>query len=596
MEDDYYMSGDSEEEEDYYSFDPDADSLVGIEKEDSDPRWVSTKAPYSKVITEESLLAAQREDLRRVMDLLSVREHHARTLLIHYRWDVEHLVAVYVEKGKNYMFAQAGVTVLEFVDLDPPESSCAVMCNICMDDVPAKDVTRMDCGHCFCNNCWTEHFIVKIKEGQSKRIMCMAHQCNSICDEAIIRKLVSVRHPDLAEKFDRFLLESYIVDNKMVKWCPSTPHCGNAIRVEIDEFCEVECSCGLQFCFSCASEAHSPCSCLMWELWTKKCQDESETVNWMTVHTKPCPKCYKPVEKNGGCNLVSCICGQSFCWLCGGATGRDHTWSNIANHSCGRYKEDSEKKAERAKRDLFRYMHYHNRYKAHADSFKQETKLRETIKEKVSNLEAKDSKLRDFSWVSNGLCRLFRSRQALSYSYPFAYYMFGNDLFKDEMTKKQREIKQHLFEDQQQQLESNVEKLSKFLEEPFDEYSEEQVTQIRMQVINLSVITDNLCKKMYECIENDLLGSLEFTIHIIAPYQSKGIEKAEELSVGWSAQANNKNRSQKAADQSNERGQASTSGTSDESLELSRKRAKKGNSAGSVFDLNLPAEASHANS
>lgn len=141
-------------------------------------------------------------------------------------------------------------------------------------------------------------------------------------------------------------------------------------------------------------------------------------------------------------------------------------------------------------------MHYHNRYKAHTDSFKQESRLREILKEKVSQLEAQDFKLREFSWVTNGLYRLFRSRRALSYSYPFAFYMFGDDLFKDEMTEKQREIKQHLFEDQQQQLESNVEKLSKFLEEPFDEYPEEQVMQIRMHVINLSVVIDSLCKKM----------------------------------------------------------------------------------------------------
>lgn len=183
-------------------------------------------------------------------------------------------------------------------------------------------------------------------------------------------------------------------------------------------------------------------------------------------------------------------------WLCGGATGRDHTWSTIAGHSCGRYKLDGEKKAERAKRDLYRYMHYHNRYKAHTDSFKLESKLKETIQEKVSVLEDRDSKLRDFSWVHNGLYRLFRSRRVLSYSYPFAFYMFGDELFKDEMTNKEREIKQHLFEDQQQQLEENVEKLSKFLEAPFDQYGEDRVMQVRMQVINLSAVTDTLCQKM----------------------------------------------------------------------------------------------------
>jgi ariadne-1 len=48
----------------------------------------------------------------------------------------------------------------------------------------------------------------------------------------------------------------------------------------------------------------------MWELWDEKISGDSETKNWMAINTKPCPKCTKPVEKNGGCNLVVCTCGQ----------------------------------------------------------------------------------------------------------------------------------------------------------------------------------------------------------------------------------------------------------------------------------------------
>ncbi|KAI4298381.1 hypothetical protein L6164_031950 [Bauhinia variegata] len=573
MENDYISSDDDYQ----YS---DQESMDGFENEESDFKLVTVKGPTTQVITNESLLIAQKEDLRRVMDMLSVTEQHARTLLIYHRWDVEKLFSVYVDRGKDFLFAEAGVSLDEHRASESSLSS-SIMCDICMEDVPSDESTRMDCGHCFCNNCWTEHFIVKINEGQSKRIRCMAHKCNAICDEAVVRTLVSKKQPDMAEKFERFLLESYIEDNKRVKWCPSTPHCGNAIRTEDDQLCEVECSCGLQFCFSCLSEAHSPCSCLMWELWAKKCQDESETVNWMTVHTKPCPKCHKPVEKNGGCNLVSCICGQAFCWLCGGGTGREHTWTSIANHSCGRYKEGQEKKSERAKRDLYRYMHYHNRYKAHADSFKLESKLKETIQGKVAISEGKDSRVRDYSWVNNGLCRLFRSRRILSYSYAFAFYMFGDELFKDEMTDKEREIKQHLFEDQQQQLESNVERLSKILEEPFDQFTDDKVMEIRMQVINISVIIDNLCQKMYECIENDLLGSLQLGTHNIAPYKSKGIDRASELPVYWTNKAGG-----------TEVDRPSGSGSSDEIGCSSRKRARKeGVSASAgLFDLNLPAE------
>lgn len=535
MDDDYYLSSD---EDCNYQDDDDFDDQDGfdglLDIDDGINRINQTGA---KVITKESLLAAQREDLHRVMDMLSLREHHARTLLIHYCWDVEKVFTVLVENGKDKLYAEAGVTEVDHNNLSLPQFT--VVCDICTEEASPDVVTTMDCGHYFCNNCWTEYFVVKINDGQSRRIRCMAYKCNAICDEAKVRNLVSARDADLAEKFERFLLESYIEDNRRVKWCPSVPHCGNAIHVEDDDFREVECACGLQFCFICLYETHSPCSCLMWEYWAKKCQDESMTVKWITVHTKPCPKCHKPVEKNGGCNHVHCLCGQSFCWLCGSSTGRPHSWTAIDGHSCGRYAEEELKKTESAKSDLKRYTHYHNRYKAHYDSSKLESELSDTIKEKIKTLEEreeKESAFVDCSWIVNGLHRLFRSRQVISYSYPFAYYMFG-DLFKDEMTKEERIMKQNLFEDQQQQLEEHVEKLSMIINEPFHTYSADKVSETRMKIINLSLLVDDLCKSLYECIENDLLGRLPRASHTIAPYNSKGVGKASELSVCCNAEA-----------------------------------------------------------
>jgi hypothetical protein len=52
------------------------------------------------------------------------------------------------------------------------------------------------------------------------------------------------------------------------------------------------------------------CTGKMWTLWDEKINGDSETKNWMAMNTKPCPRCTKPVEKSGGCNLVVCTCGQ----------------------------------------------------------------------------------------------------------------------------------------------------------------------------------------------------------------------------------------------------------------------------------------------
>ena len=184
-------------------------------------------------------------------------------------------------------------------------------------------------------------------------------------------------------------------------------------------------------------------------------------------------------------------------WLCGAATGREHNWTSIEGHSCGRYKEDREKEAARAERDLKRYMHYHLRWQAHMESLKLEAKQRETVQDKIAKLEASESLVKDYSWLTTGLQRLFRARKALSFSYVFAFFMFGNDLFKDEITPEQNEIYQNLFEDQQQQLEGTIERLSKAIETPFEfNVDDSRLAEVRLHIINLSTLTDTLCRKM----------------------------------------------------------------------------------------------------
>ena len=67
----------------------------------------------------------------------------------------------------------------------------------------------------------------------------------------------------LLAKYSGTLAASYIEDNARVCWCPSVPHCGNAIRADSELHCEPTCDCGLKFCFACQQEPHSPCTCEM---------------------------------------------------------------------------------------------------------------------------------------------------------------------------------------------------------------------------------------------------------------------------------------------------------------------------------------------
>lgn len=255
----------------------------------------------------------------------------------------------------------------------------------------------------------------------------------------------------------------------------------------------------------------------MWKAWRQKCEDDSETKNWLSANTKPCPKCDKPVEKNGGCNLVVCSCGQAFCWLCGSATGRAHTWTNIEGHSCGRWKDEAEKRAAESDRQLRRYLHYYTRWRAHLASQKQEVHSKEQVKAKIVVLEDKDTELKDYTWLMQALEQLCDTRGILAYSYAFAFFMFGNDMFKDEIDEAQNEVNKNLFEDQQQQLESEAERLSGLIQTPENAMD----SNVRLSIINSASNIEKRLFNLYKLIENDLLGQLQYSNNYIAPY--KGI-------------------------------------------------------------------------
>ncbi len=78
----------------------------------------------------------------------------------------------------------------------------------------------------------------------------------------------------------------------------------------------VVCSyCTTQYCFLCSLPYHAPNGCETIRKWNLKCQDDSETRNYLLVHTQDCPKCKVCIEKNGGCSHMTCNrCKNEFCW------------------------------------------------------------------------------------------------------------------------------------------------------------------------------------------------------------------------------------------------------------------------------------------
>ena len=206
-------------------------------------------------------------------------------------------------------------------------------------------------------------------------------------------------------------------------------------------------SCLTKYCFICLLSYHAPNSCQTIKNWLSKCQDDSETRNYLLVHTQDCPKCRVRIEKNGGCSHMTCNrCKHEFCWVCG------NDWkTHGATYECNRYKGNPEQ--DNAREALNRYTHYYHRWINHSNSLKFETAFKEQcqvrIQEKIMNKEG--GTLVDWEFLAEAVDSLTRARYTLQYTYPYAYFLEDNEA-------------KLLFENIQAELERDVENLSHSLE------------------------------------------------------------------------------------------------------------------------------------
>jgi len=75
-------------------------------------------------------------------------------------------------------------------------------------------------------------------------------------------------------------------------------------------------TCGHQVCVPCNRPWHTNESCASYRARAKDRLDEEEAnLEAVLRYTKPCPKCKRPIEKDGGCTHMRCSqCTLAFCW------------------------------------------------------------------------------------------------------------------------------------------------------------------------------------------------------------------------------------------------------------------------------------------
>ncbi|KAI9313240.1 hypothetical protein BX666DRAFT_755599 [Dichotomocladium elegans] len=430
-----------------------------------------------------SLMKMQAKEIDQVSSILGLTNEDSATLLRYFRWNKEKLFERYMEVPDKVL-RDAGVltanddgsgvqAIVKAKDLALDEP---FTCDVCCNDDPEIETVSVACGHRFCTECYVHYLRQKIRnEGESRRIECMQDKCNVIVDEKTVKQLMD---SDTNERYRTLLNRTFVDDNDHLRWCPA-PDCEYAIECHIPSTSltsivpTVQCSCGNRFCFGCGLPDHQPAICTIVKKWLKKCEDDSETANWISAHTKECPKCQSTIEKNGGCNHMTCRkCRYEFCWVCMGPWSEHGTsW-----YSCNRFDEKSSSEAResqtKSRASLERYLHYYNRYANHEQSAKLDQDLYRKTEKKMEEMQQTS----DLSWIEVQFLKkavdvTVQSRMTLKWTYAFAFYLA-------------RANETVIFEDNQRDLEMATEQLSELLEKPLDS---ERITQLRQEVLDKSV-------------------------------------------------------------------------------------------------------------
>ena len=421
-------------------------------------------------ITSQAVRAAQLDQAEQVANVLARSKDQALILLRHYKWNKERLMDKLMDNSDAVML-EAGVTQ----HTPSIEVTKAYECPICCED-GNLETFAMDCGHRFCRDCYERYVEEKIvDEGDVRRMVCPGEKCHIALGESVVQMLVQEH---VFQRYIRLLDRAYVDDHENIKWCPA-PGCENAIECGTTQrqlnriIPSVTCAQGHNFCFGCGLDEHQPCICKIVKIWLKKCADDSETSNWISANTKECPKCVSTIEKNGGCNHMTCRkCRYEFCWVCMGVWS-DHgqSWYN-----CNRFEEKESTAARdnqaKSRASLERYLHYYNRYANHEQSAKLDRELYNRTESKMAQLQNTS----DMSWIEVQFLRtavdtLSACRRTLKWTYAFGFYL-------------QRNNATELFEDNQKDLEMAVEQLSELCEQPINP---NQIAKLKQSVLDKTV-------------------------------------------------------------------------------------------------------------
>ncbi|EAR96312.2 RING-type zinc-finger, LisH dimerization motif protein (macronuclear) [Tetrahymena thermophila SB210] len=280
----------------------------------------------------------------------------------------------FIQQREQYMLNQQAIK-LEQEDRQLRQQQAMnkqFTCNICQDEKNINNEGRtLNCGCQFCEDCLREYALQKIKNGEfyENQIFC-PNSCKkqgSFLDTFMIKDLLKDENEVYYQKMIDFRAKDYERDPnfKLIK-CPgyllksqNSKELSIMKQNQIDDFrmkkisipsgftiheCQnmweydqrdnlkqTKCNiCQYEFCLFGCEKTHQGFTCEQFKQWLIENSVVDQEFQKLVQRDKlfQCPKCQSYIQKNGGCNHMTCRrpgCGKEFCCVC------------LADHPCGKH-------------------------------------------------------------------------------------------------------------------------------------------------------------------------------------------------------------------------------------------------------------------
>ena len=357
----------------------------------------------------------------------------AELVLMNNNWNIDILMNDWYDKMQKIMensgIAQTPLSQKKLDEYFKKHKVPKNFCLVCETEIEPGDVVCLECNHQFCSDCFREYLKEKSKDQLTLlATKCPMQYCNFQVHSEVIKRMFA-NQPYEMNIYNKCLMRNFTESNADIKLCPN-PKCDIIIKLPGHGMIEVKCHCGKTFCFKCLREGHRPCDCEMMQIWEEKNRSDGENTKWLIVNTKQCPNCHKYIEKNQGCNHMTCRkeaggCGYEFCWICLGEWKPHGTsWYECKKYSPTELDKNKEKIRNNMKLELERFANYYESYQEEEKAIKYAVKLNEKIENYKKELEViKHQPHNEVLFLDDALRTVTECHQILKNTYIFGYYM-----------------------------------------------------------------------------------------------------------------------------------------------------------------------------